>query len=165
MRSNPSCAPAAPPWRLSSHRRAITTNRRSSRILKQGASYVGPGRVTSTWRDGVELLERTRPAWRRCDSQPCGARSRWANGSRSGCVDPRGDRSGALGSGQRIEPAAVPVATAPSPAMAIDPVCKMDVDPSTARYRAEVNGTAYYFCCAQCRTRFIDDPARYLSPA
>lgn len=49
---------------------------------------------------------------------------------------------------------------------AIDPVCKMEVDPATAKHRAEANGTTYYFCCAQCRTRFLEDPARYLaSPA
>ena len=48
-------------------------------------------------------------------------------------------------------------------AMAVDPVCKMNVDPATARHRAEVNGTTYYFCCAQCRTRFVDDPSRFLA--
>jgi xanthine dehydrogenase accessory factor len=51
-------------------------------------------------------------------------------------------------------------------AMAVDPVCKMNVDIGTARHRAEVHGTTYYFCCAQCRARFVDDPSRYLaSPA
>jgi Cu+-exporting ATPase len=60
------------------------------------------------------------------------------------------------------QPAVAPSASA----MAVDPVCKMDVDPSTARHRADANGTTYYFCCAQCRTRFTEDPARYLaSPA
>jgi xanthine dehydrogenase accessory factor len=50
-----------------------------------------------------------------------------------------------------------------APAMALDPVCKMHVDPATARHHAEVNGTTYHFCCAQCRTRFVDDPSRYLA--
>lgn len=59
-----------------------------------------------------------------------------------------------------------PAASAPAEAAAIDPVCKMEVEPGTAKHRAEVDGTAYYFCCAHCRTRFLEDPARYLaSPA
>jgi xanthine dehydrogenase accessory factor len=48
------------------------------------------------------------------------------------------------------------------PATAVDPVCRMDVDIATARHTAEVDGTMYYFCCAQCRTRFAKEPARYL---
>jgi Cu+-exporting ATPase len=38
----------------------------------------------------------------------------------------------------------------------------MEVEVATARYTAEVGGTMYYFCCAQCRTRFTKEPARYL---
>jgi xanthine dehydrogenase accessory factor len=71
--------------------------------------------------------------------------------------------AGALdGVGPRATLRSAPVA----PATAVDPVCKMDVEPASARHRADVNGTTYYFCCAQCRTRFVDDPSRYLaSPA
>ena len=59
-----------------------------------------------------------------------------------------------------------PIASTTPQAAAIDPVCRMDVDPATAKHRAEVNGTTYYFCCAHCRTRFLEDPAPYLaSPA
>ena len=43
-----------------------------------------------------------------------------------------------------------------------DPVCGMDVDPHTAKHRAEHQGRTYYFCSAGCRTKFVDDPARYL---
>jgi len=46
-----------------------------------------------------------------------------------------------------------------------DPVCGMNVDPHTAKHRAEHGGHTYYFCCAGCRTKFIADPAKYLSPA
>ncbi len=46
-----------------------------------------------------------------------------------------------------------------------DPVCGMNVDPHTAKHRAEHAGHTYYFCCAGCRTKFIADPAKYLSPA
>jgi xanthine dehydrogenase accessory factor len=46
---------------------------------------------------------------------------------------------------------------------ALDPVCAMSVDVVTARYRAEVGGRVYYFCCAGCRERFVATPDRYLS--
>ncbi len=45
-----------------------------------------------------------------------------------------------------------------------DPVCGMTVDPKTARHQAEHEGSAYYFCSAGCRTRFVADPGKYLSP-
>ncbi|HWK38275.1 MAG TPA: heavy metal translocating P-type ATPase, partial [Hyphomicrobium sp.] len=50
-----------------------------------------------------------------------------------------------------------------SPGMAKDPVCGMDVDPHTAKFRADHGGRTYYFCAAGCRTKFIADPERYLS--
>jgi len=62
-----------------------------------------------------------------------------------------GDRSAAA--------EALPAATA------VDPVCHMDVDIATARHTAELNGTRYYFCCAQCQSAFTKDPAAYLTPA
>ncbi|MBX9683196.1 MAG: heavy metal translocating P-type ATPase [Hyphomicrobium sp.] len=43
-----------------------------------------------------------------------------------------------------------------------DPVCGMDVDPHTAKHRAEHEGHPYYFCSAGCRTKFVADPANYL---
>jgi len=49
------------------------------------------------------------------------------------------------------------------PDMAKDPVCGMDVDPHTAKFRADHGGRTYYFCAAGCRTKFIADPERYLS--
>jgi Cu+-exporting ATPase len=45
-----------------------------------------------------------------------------------------------------------------------DPVCGMDVDPHTAKHRAEHAGRTYYFCSEGCRTKFMASPARYLSP-
>lgn len=47
--------------------------------------------------------------------------------------------------------------------MAKDPVCGMDVDPHTAKHRAEHGGRTYYFCCNGCRTKFVADPEKYLS--
>jgi Cu+-exporting ATPase len=43
-----------------------------------------------------------------------------------------------------------------------DPVCGMEVDPSTSRHRFEHAGHGYYFCCAGCRTKFAADPKAYL---
>ena len=48
--------------------------------------------------------------------------------------------------------------------LAKDPVCGMDVDPHTAKHRAEHAGRTYYFCSARCRERFVADPERYLAP-
>ena len=45
-----------------------------------------------------------------------------------------------------------------------DPVCGMDVDPTTAKHHAEIAGEDYYFCSAKCRTKFIGNPERYLAP-
>ena len=45
---------------------------------------------------------------------------------------------------------------------AVDPVCGMTVDPHTAKHRADHHGHTYYFCSAGCRTKFINDPQKYL---
>ncbi len=47
-------------------------------------------------------------------------------------------------------------------ATAVDPVCGMKVDPSTARHKLEHAGQTYYFCSNGCRTKFEADPAKYL---
>ena len=60
----------------------------------------------------------------------------------------------------RAKAPAVPAAT---PAIAIDPVCHMEVDVATARYKADVDGVTYYFCCAGCKARFLKQPHDYLS--
>jgi YHS domain-containing protein len=44
----------------------------------------------------------------------------------------------------------------------IDPVCGMEVDPSTAEWSYEHEGTTYYFCSKGCMDDFIEDPASYL---
>jgi xanthine dehydrogenase accessory factor len=41
------------------------------------------------------------------------------------------------------------------PAEAVDPVCGMTVAVAGARHVAEVKGKTYYFCCAGCRTKFL----------
>lgn len=54
-------------------------------------------------------------------------------------------------------------ALAADPGLAIDPVCKMTVDPSTAKHAAEVDGVQYYFCAPGCKKSFVADPSRYLT--
>jgi Cu+-exporting ATPase len=39
----------------------------------------------------------------------------------------------------------------------------MEVDPHTAKHRAEHGGHPYYFCSDGCRTKFVADPASYLT--
>ena len=45
-----------------------------------------------------------------------------------------------------------------------DPVCGMSVDPGKTHQHAEHNGASYHFCSANCRAKFIADPAKYLAP-
>jgi xanthine dehydrogenase accessory factor len=48
---------------------------------------------------------------------------------------------------------------------AADPVCGMDVDGAVASHVAEFEDRTYYFCCAQCRAAFLDDPSPYAAAA
>ena len=47
--------------------------------------------------------------------------------------------------------------------MAIDPVCKMQVDEKNAPATSEYNGKTYYFCAVGCKKAFDEDPGKYLS--
>ena len=38
----------------------------------------------------------------------------------------------------------------------------MDVDPNTARHRADFEGKTYYFCAAGCRQKFLSHPEQYI---
>jgi xanthine dehydrogenase accessory factor len=51
----------------------------------------------------------------------------------------------------------------PPLAVAVDPVCGMQVDVAGAKHSANVDGTLYYFCCASCRSRFVKEPQPFLS--
>jgi Cu+-exporting ATPase len=53
---------------------------------------------------------------------------------------------------------------AASPDAAVDPVCGMTVDPSSALTH-RVGDEPYYFCSGSCRDKFVADPGRYLKPA
>jgi xanthine dehydrogenase accessory factor len=48
---------------------------------------------------------------------------------------------------------------------ATDPVCGMSVKIASARYRSERAGQSFYFCCAGCKRKFDDEPARYAGSA
>ncbi|MFD1571621.1 XdhC family protein [Halorubrum laminariae] len=49
-----------------------------------------------------------------------------------------------------------------SDSTAIDPVCGMTVDPTTADASVEHDGETYHFCCHGCADSFANDPASYL---
>ncbi len=46
--------------------------------------------------------------------------------------------------------------------MAIDPVCKMEVDENTAAATSEYQGKKYYFCSRGCKQAFDQNPEKYL---
>jgi Cu+-exporting ATPase len=46
-----------------------------------------------------------------------------------------------------------------------DPVCGMEVDPTTAAGSASRDGTTYYFCSLHCLRKFRSDPAMYAAGA
>ena len=46
--------------------------------------------------------------------------------------------------------------------MAIDPVCKMNVEEKTAKFRSEYKGKTYYFCAPGCKKAFDTEPEKYL---
>jgi xanthine dehydrogenase accessory factor len=55
-----------------------------------------------------------------------------------------------------------PVIEIPS-AVAIDPVCQMEVEVAAAQYWYEYEGVMYYFCCPGCKGRFAKNPLRFLA--
>lgn len=45
----------------------------------------------------------------------------------------------------------------------LDPVCLMDVDPATARWKSEYAGRMFYFCSPGCKKSFERTPHEYLA--
>jgi Cu+-exporting ATPase len=45
---------------------------------------------------------------------------------------------------------------------AIDPVCKMRVEPAKAAGKSEHGGKTYHFCSASCKRQFDADPHKFL---
>jgi len=47
--------------------------------------------------------------------------------------------------------------------MAIDPVCKMEVEENKATAVTEYKGKKYYFCAVGCKKAFDQGPEKYLA--
>ena len=45
---------------------------------------------------------------------------------------------------------------------AIDPVCGMEVETTTAEWKTEYQGQTYYFCAPGCKRSFEKEPERFL---
>jgi YHS domain-containing protein len=46
--------------------------------------------------------------------------------------------------------------------MVKDPVCGMTIDEKTAQGQSEYKGQTYYFCAPICKTKFDQDPTKYI---
>lgn len=46
--------------------------------------------------------------------------------------------------------------------MAIDPICKMEVDENTAQFKSEYKEKTYYFCAPGCKKTFDENPEKYV---
>ncbi|OGD33312.1 YHS domain-containing protein [Candidatus Atribacteria bacterium RBG_16_35_8] len=46
--------------------------------------------------------------------------------------------------------------------MAIDPICKMEVDEKTAKFKSEYKEKTYYFCAPGCKKGFDSNPEKYI---
>jgi YHS domain-containing protein len=46
--------------------------------------------------------------------------------------------------------------------MAVDPVCKMNVDENKVAATYEYKGKTYYFCATGCKEAFSKNPEKYL---
>ena len=46
--------------------------------------------------------------------------------------------------------------------MARDPVCGMEVNEKTAKFKTEHMGKTYYFCCVMCKEKFEKNPHKYV---
>ena len=46
--------------------------------------------------------------------------------------------------------------------MAKDPICGMDVDEKTAKFKSEYKGKTYYFCAKGCKDTFDKNPQKYV---
>ena len=47
--------------------------------------------------------------------------------------------------------------------MAIDPVCKMQVDEKTSTITSTYKGKTYYFCSPYCKQEFDKNPEKFIN--
>ena len=64
---------------------------------------------------------------------------------------------------QAIEQATEGAESLMEDAMAVDPVCGMNVAMKEGAVTTEYEGKTYYFCSEQCRDQFMEDPAAHMS--
>ena len=57
-------------------------------------------------------------------------------------------------------PVPVPVSVL-APALYVNPVCGITVDPAQARHVLSYGGEQFYFCCDGCKQEFENNPAKY----
>jgi YHS domain-containing protein len=43
-----------------------------------------------------------------------------------------------------------------------DPVCGMEVDQDEAAGQSDYQGTTYYFCCNECKSKFDQNPQSFV---
>ncbi len=46
--------------------------------------------------------------------------------------------------------------------MAKDPVCNMEVNEKTAKWKSDYKGKTYYFCNPSCKSTFEKNPIKYV---
>ena len=46
--------------------------------------------------------------------------------------------------------------------MVTDPVCRMQIDETTAAGKSDYKGKTYYFCAPGCKRKFDAEPEKYL---
>jgi Cu+-exporting ATPase len=74
-------------------------------------------------------------------------------------------KHGTAGAGERASCCATHGPPAAKSATTVtDPVCGMQVDPTTTPHHATHGGAEHHFCSARCREKFVADPEKYLSP-
>jgi Cu+-exporting ATPase len=47
--------------------------------------------------------------------------------------------------------------------MAVDPVCKMTVEPAKAAAQSRYKDATYYFCAVGCKQKFDREPEKYVA--
>ena len=46
--------------------------------------------------------------------------------------------------------------------VAVDPICNMDVDEQTAKFKSGYKGETFYFCAPGCKKSFDENPQKYV---